>query len=73
MTGAYFRVQRQGKWVNIELEHLTPDERYLVLKDRDTKFLLSCIDTLSDKVREAEQLFDQLVQDGVIVTTEDLT
>ena len=66
MTGAYFRVKRHGKYESIELEHLTPDERANLLKDRGTDYLLSCIDILSDKVRESEQIFKQLVDDGVL-------
>jgi hypothetical protein len=27
MTGAYLRVKRAGKWENIEVEHLTNEER----------------------------------------------
>ena len=32
MTGAYLRVKRE-KWENIEVEHLTDEERQEILKD----------------------------------------
>lgn len=34
MTGAYLRVQRDGKWQNIEVEYLTNAERHEIFKDR---------------------------------------
>lgn len=33
MTGAYLRVKRGDKWENIEVEHLTDDERQKILKN----------------------------------------
>ena len=33
MTGAYIRVKRDGVWHNIEIEHLTDDERCAIFKD----------------------------------------
>ena len=35
MTGAYIRVQRDGKWQNIEIEHLTRKEREEYFKTND--------------------------------------
>lgn len=34
MTGAYLRVQRDGRWVNVEIEHCTPEERRVALDGR---------------------------------------
>jgi hypothetical protein len=68
MTGAYFRVNRYGKWESIELEHLTESERANLLKDKDPEFLLSCLDLTCRKLRENEQMFDELVQDGILET-----
>ncbi len=68
MTGAFFRVKRYDKWENVELEHLTDDERGNLLKDREPEFVLSCLDLACKKLRENEQLFEQLVQDGVLET-----
>ena len=33
MTGAYLRVQRDGKWLSLEVEHLTSEEREETLKN----------------------------------------
>jgi len=66
MTGAYFRVKRNGKFENIELEHLTEIERREILSGRDDQYLLSCIDILSKKVQESEVILDELVEDGVL-------
>lgn len=51
MTGVYVRVQRDGKWVNVELEHLTKEERHLFFersKNNQTEILLAYIDALCD-------------------------
>lgn len=33
MTGAYLRVERDGKWKTVEVEFLTDEERETLLKD----------------------------------------
>ncbi len=33
MTGAYLRVERDGKWQALEVEYLTDAERETILKD----------------------------------------
>lgn len=68
MTGAFFRVKRYDKWENIELEHLTDAERSNLLKDREPEFILSCLDLACKKLRENEQIFDELVRDGILET-----
>lgn len=52
MTGAYFRVKRNGKWTNVELEYLTAIERSEILSKKEPEFLLSCINTLSFCLRD---------------------
>ena len=27
MTGEYLRIEREGSWINVEIEHLTDEER----------------------------------------------
>lgn len=44
MTGAYLRVQRDGKWQNLEIEHLTDAERKEILGSRDTEEVLRWLD-----------------------------
>lgn len=36
MTGAYVRVKRSNKWENIEIEHLTTEERKAIFLTEDT-------------------------------------
>lgn len=50
MTGIYFRVKRNGKWVNKEIEYLTADEREEVLKDWDKDSLIRTIHILSNSL-----------------------
>ena len=50
MTGIYFRVKRNGKWINKEIEYLTADEREEVLKDWDKDSLIRTIHILSNNL-----------------------
>ena len=68
MTGAYFRVKRNGKFENIEMEHLTDSERWDLLSTRDVNYILSCLDVACKKLRENEALLDDLVKDGILET-----
>ena len=64
MTGAYLRVQRNGKWQSIEVEHLTDQEREIVLKD-DAR-LMKWLHVVCNKLAETEELFSGLVEDGIL-------
>lgn len=66
MTGAYFRVKRNGKFENIEMEYLTDSERWDLLNARDVNYMLSCLDVACKKLRENEALLDDLVKDGIL-------
>ena len=66
MTGAYLRVQRNGEWLNVEVEHLTKEERVDLFQGRDVPELLRWLDLTCEKLAELEVLFDTLVADGVI-------
>lgn len=57
MTGAYLRVKRGAKFVNVEIEHLTNLERQELLWDRSTDELIRWIDLLSDTIVRAEEQF----------------
>lgn len=37
LDGAYFRIERDGKWQSICFSDLTEDEMKSVMKDKDTK------------------------------------
>jgi len=64
MTGAFLRVKRDNKWLNIEVEHLTDDEREEILKN-DTR-LLQWLNCVCKKLVELENLFDSLVEEGIL-------
>jgi hypothetical protein len=66
MTGAYMRVERDGKWENIEVEHMTDAERERTFVPRSSEELVRWINLLCSKVVENEELFNQLVEDGVL-------
>ena len=50
MTGAYLRVKRLGKWQNVEVEYLTPEEREELFINRSKTELLNWIDMLCEKI-----------------------
>lgn len=54
MTGAYLRVQRDGAWIAVEVEHLTPEERRLLLGPASKEKLHSWIEALCATIRAAE-------------------
>lgn len=56
MTGVPFRVQRGGGWEPVEIEHLTPDERRLLLEPASKEKLLSLVEILCAAIRRAEGL-----------------
>lgn len=66
MTGAYFRVKRNGKFEIIEIEHLTDEERSNLMKDRDPEFVLSCLNLTCKKIQENAEIFNELVEDGIL-------
>lgn len=50
MTGVYFRVKRDGKWVNKEIEYLTSEERRELLATWDHDSLVNTINHLCHAV-----------------------
>lgn len=70
MTGAYLRVERDGKWRNIEVEHLTPDEIRDHFIDRSPDELVNWMTMLCKKLHELEPLMESLVRDGIIELAE---
>ena len=66
MTGAYLRVQREGKWKNIEVENLTDEERKERFQNSSNKELISWFQLVCHKLAEVEPLFLELERDGII-------
>lgn len=58
MTGAYLRVQRNGKWESIEVEYLTDNERRSIFSRKSTEVLLDWLHMTCRALRENEQLID---------------
>ena len=61
MTGAYLRVKRNGKWENIEVEHLTDQERETILKDDDR--LMQWLHIVCHKLSEIQT---ELEEEGIL-------
>ena len=64
MTGAYLRIKRDEKWENIEVEHLTDEERQEILKD-DPR-LMQWLNIVCNKLTETEKLFVELEEEGIL-------
>jgi len=65
MTGAYLRVKNnEGKFVSVEVEHLTDDERLKIFKDRPPEELIRWMNLLCHTLSTAEM---------IIIGNDDLT
>ena len=54
-TGIYFRVVREGKWVNLEIENLTREERETCLAGRGPAWVNALIDMLCEEILRLEK------------------
>jgi len=66
MTGAYLRVERDGKWKNVEVEHLTEDELKEKFLKREPEELVNWMSMLCGYLRRLEPLLQDLERDGII-------
>jgi hypothetical protein len=66
MTGAYLRVERDGKWENVEVEHLTEDELKAKFLTRSPEELVSWLNMTCSFLRKLQPLIDDLERDGII-------
>jgi hypothetical protein len=60
MTGAYLRVKRNDKWENIEVEHLTDDERTKLFLERSPRELVNWLDMCCRELVKAESFLKTL-------------
>lgn len=66
MTGAYLRVNRDGEWHNIEVEHLTEEELKAKFLTRSPEELVSWLNMTCSFLRRLQPLLESLERDGII-------
>ena len=66
MTGAYLRAIRNGKWDNVEVEHLTEEELKDKFSHRSPEELVNWMSMLCKYIRQNETLFKELEQEGIL-------
>ena len=66
MTGAYVRVERDGKWESLEVEYLTNDERTERFADSNVDEVVMWLDCVCKSLVEAEALLEHLEDDGML-------
>lgn len=55
MSGIYYRVRRNDKWENVEIEHLTVSELCEMFENADKDYLIRVIDVLCVSIRQIER------------------
>lgn len=58
LDGVFFRVQRDGKWLNLCVSDMTPEERAEALKNKDETFLRKLVDILADTISDIGEQLD---------------
>lgn len=58
LDGAYFRVERDGKWESICFSDLTENEMKIVMKDKDMDWLQSLAIYLGNTIKTIGNQFD---------------
>ncbi len=62
MTGAFVRVERKGKWENIEVEHLTKEERDEIIGSRSAAEIMDWLDMTCSVIVIAENAIKELTE-----------
>jgi len=60
MTGAFLRVEREGKWENIEVEHLTEIELNEIIGSRSKAEIMDWLLLTCSVIRLAEEAINKL-------------
>ena len=63
LDGIYFRVERNGKWVNCCFTDLTTDEQQHVMEGRSDKWLRSLAVGLAETIRTIGDQFNIVVKE----------
>lgn len=66
MTGAYLRARRNGKFENIEVEHLTNEELREKFLSRTPEELVNWMQMLCEHLRQIEPVLLELERDGIL-------
>jgi len=62
MTEAFIRVKRKDKWENIEVEHLTKEERAEIIGSRSAAEIMNWLDMTCDVIVAAEKAIERLTK-----------
>ena len=54
MTGAYIRVEREGKFLNVEVEYLTDEERIELFTARPPEQLVNWLNLVCNVLEEVQ-------------------
>ncbi len=60
MTGSFLRVEREGKWENIEVEHLTDVELDEIIGARDKAEIMDWLSLTCSVIRLAEEAISKV-------------
>ena len=52
MTGEYLRIQREGKWQNVEIEYLSDVERAELFKESSTEEVLKWLNFMCNQYED---------------------
>lgn len=58
LDGVYFKVKREGKWVNVCFSDMTEAEMNEVMQNRDVKWLKSLCVILGNTIKDIGEQFD---------------
>ena len=64
MTGAYLRVERDGKWENIEVEHLTEEELDEIIGSRHKDEVMDWLKMLCERLKYIEETYFEKEEEG---------
>lgn len=56
LTGAYLRVEREGKWLNLDVSDMTPEELEEKFIDREPRELINWMSAIIRKFRELSEV-----------------
>lgn len=65
MTGCHVPITRNGEHINVEIEHLTEEERADFFMDKGNTTLLRWIDTLCERIKAEERFQHADTQDAI--------